>query len=78
MNKNKNFNKIGQTFEIPDRECSCSDFSNIHKHKLKTVIIASAIYRVGPKSGPQTHGHNSAKSEPIKKLFSLEDSLVYL
>jgi len=36
----------------------------------------SALYRVGQKSETQTHDHNSVKSEPIYKSFSLEDSLV--
>jgi len=34
-------------------------------------------YIQGQKVGPQTHGHNSVKSEPIYKI-SLEDSLVSL
>jgi len=36
------------------------------------------IYRVGQKTGPQTHDHNSVKSLPIYKVFSLEDSLLNL
>ena len=37
--------------------------------------VRSWTYRVGQKTGPQTHGHNSVKSEPIPKK-SPEDSLV--
>jgi len=36
------------------------------------------IYRVGQKTGPQTHDHNCAKSEPIYKIFTLEDFSVNL
>jgi len=36
------------------------------------------MYRVGQKTGPQTHDHNSVKSSSIKEIFSLEDSLVNL
>ena len=32
----------------------------------------------GPKTGPQTHDHNCAKSEPIYKIFTLEDFSVNL
>jgi len=28
------------------------------------------LYRVCQKVGPQTHDHNSVKSEPIKKIFT--------
>jgi len=40
--------------------------------------LCHACIRGGPKSGPQTHVHNSVKSEPILKSFSLKDSLVNL
>jgi len=43
--------------------------------------IASCDHRIyerwAKKAGPQTHDHNSVKSEPIKEI-SLEDSLVNL
>ena len=41
-------------------------------HHSNTTV---KIYRVGQKSGPQIHDHNSVKSEPIKKN-SLENALV--
>ena len=50
--------------------CSASDSFSLN--------LRVCVYRVGLKTGPQTHDHNSVKSWPIYKLFSLEDFLVNL
>jgi len=34
-------------------------------HARRDATQLPSIYRVRQKSGPQTHGHNSVKSEPI-------------
>jgi len=44
----------------------------------KKHTLAVILYRVGQKTGPQTHDHNSVNSWLIYKIFSLDDSLVYL
>jgi len=45
------------------------------KDKWEAYDIKKTTYRVGQKTGPQTHNHNSVKSYHI---FSLQDSIVNL
>jgi len=65
---------IGSTIKSHDSQLCLS------RQSLCFWLSRSALmqlYRVCQKVGPQTHDHNSVKSEPIKKI-SLENSLVNL
>jgi len=37
---------------------------------IAASTVRSWTYRMGQKTGPQTHGHNSVKSEPITKKIT--------
>jgi len=42
------------------------------------VFNNDSIYTASQKTGPQTHDHNSGKSQPIYKNFTLKDSVANL
>jgi len=45
--------------------------------EIQNTFSKPLIYRVGQKSGPQTHGHNSVESEPIfKKLLVIKNAAI--